>query len=263
MAAPPPAIRPRWRRPPRACGSRDGRARVEIAGHEIGNGAYTVIGQAAAERLGSADRKGFRLHRRQRSAAGAGGRRLQLDRQHLLGGDDGLRQDQAAPVQGADAEGKRWSTRPRRRSASAGRRRRRPPKSDRRSISRRHSTRSASASSRNMASGSPTARRWIPSAPCTRARCAWSAAPNQGRDSLCLRCRVCRGTHQPLDPRNPRAAAGRRLRRRPHHEPAHRAKPADGRVDLGHVVGVASRRPRSTRAMRATSTTIWPTICCR
>jgi xanthine dehydrogenase YagR molybdenum-binding subunit len=31
---------------------RDGRAQVEIAGHEIGNGAYTVIGQAAAERLG-------------------------------------------------------------------------------------------------------------------------------------------------------------------------------------------------------------------
>jgi xanthine dehydrogenase YagR molybdenum-binding subunit len=31
---------------------RDGRARAEIAGHEIGNGAYTVIGQAAAEKLG-------------------------------------------------------------------------------------------------------------------------------------------------------------------------------------------------------------------
>jgi xanthine dehydrogenase YagR molybdenum-binding subunit len=31
---------------------RDGRTRVEIAGHEIGTGAYTVIGQAAAERLG-------------------------------------------------------------------------------------------------------------------------------------------------------------------------------------------------------------------
>lgn len=31
---------------------RDGRARVEIAGHELGTGAYTVIGQAAAERLG-------------------------------------------------------------------------------------------------------------------------------------------------------------------------------------------------------------------
>ena len=28
---------------------RDGRTRVEIAGHEIGNGAYTVIAQAAAE----------------------------------------------------------------------------------------------------------------------------------------------------------------------------------------------------------------------
>jgi xanthine dehydrogenase YagR molybdenum-binding subunit len=31
---------------------RNGRARVEIAGHEIGTGAYTVIAQAAAERLG-------------------------------------------------------------------------------------------------------------------------------------------------------------------------------------------------------------------
>src|SRR6201992_4290182 len=31
---------------------RDGRVRVQIAGHEIGNGAYTVIGQAAATRLG-------------------------------------------------------------------------------------------------------------------------------------------------------------------------------------------------------------------
>lgn len=31
---------------------RDGHVRVQIAGHEIGNGAYTVIGQAAAERLG-------------------------------------------------------------------------------------------------------------------------------------------------------------------------------------------------------------------
>src|SRR3569832_711908 len=31
---------------------RDGRVRVQIAGHEIGNGAYTVIAQAAAGRLG-------------------------------------------------------------------------------------------------------------------------------------------------------------------------------------------------------------------
>jgi xanthine dehydrogenase YagR molybdenum-binding subunit len=36
---------------------RDGRARVEIAGHEIGNGAYTVIAQAAAEKLGVAVEK--------------------------------------------------------------------------------------------------------------------------------------------------------------------------------------------------------------
>lgn len=31
---------------------RDGRARVEIAGHEIGTGAYTILAQTAAERLG-------------------------------------------------------------------------------------------------------------------------------------------------------------------------------------------------------------------
>jgi xanthine dehydrogenase YagR molybdenum-binding subunit len=36
---------------------RDGRTRVEIAGHEIGNGAYTVIAQAAAEKLGVAVEK--------------------------------------------------------------------------------------------------------------------------------------------------------------------------------------------------------------
>src|ERR1700749_4318496 len=31
---------------------RDGKVRVQIAGHEIGNGAYTVIPQAAAAKLG-------------------------------------------------------------------------------------------------------------------------------------------------------------------------------------------------------------------
>jgi xanthine dehydrogenase YagR molybdenum-binding subunit len=36
---------------------RDGRTRIEIAGHEIGNGAYTVIAQAAAEKLGIAVEK--------------------------------------------------------------------------------------------------------------------------------------------------------------------------------------------------------------
>jgi xanthine dehydrogenase YagR molybdenum-binding subunit len=36
---------------PRVRLQRDGRARVEIAGQEIGNGAYTVIAQATAERL--------------------------------------------------------------------------------------------------------------------------------------------------------------------------------------------------------------------
>ena len=80
---------------------RDGRVRVKIAGHEIGNGAYTVIGQAAAERLGVPIENVSVVHRRQRSAAGARGWRLQLDRKHLLDRDDGLRSDPAEAVQGA------------------------------------------------------------------------------------------------------------------------------------------------------------------
>ncbi len=46
-------IRPRWRPPTaRVRLFPDGTARVETAGHEIGNGIYTVAAQTAAERLG-------------------------------------------------------------------------------------------------------------------------------------------------------------------------------------------------------------------
>ena len=81
----------------------DGKVRVEIAAHEIGTGAYTVIGQVAAEQLGVPLRERLGRARRQRSAARAGRRRLQFDRQHLLGGDEGLRRDQANLSRAVDA----------------------------------------------------------------------------------------------------------------------------------------------------------------
>ena len=69
----------------------DGRAAVQIAAHEIGTGIMTVVGQMAAERLG------IPLEQVQVEVGDsifppvAGGRRLEPDRELLLGGDEGLR----------------------------------------------------------------------------------------------------------------------------------------------------------------------------
>ena len=111
-----------WRRPTaRVRLPPNGEVRVQIAAHEIGNGAYTVIGQLAAERLGVPLSTGHRRARRQRSAAGAGRGRLEHHRQHLLGGDQGLRRHPRTAVQGADAD--EGLSRARIPSASAGRQR--------------------------------------------------------------------------------------------------------------------------------------------
>lgn len=58
-----------------------------------------------------------------------------------------------------------------------------------------------------------------------------------------------RGAGAKADPRNPRPAHGRRLRRRPHHEHAHRAQPVYGRHDLGRFIG-AARGDRDRQAQR-------------
>ena len=71
----------------------DGKVRVQSAAHEIGNGAYTVIGQMAAQRTRRPAVRDHRRARRFRSSAGDGRGRLQHDGQHLFGGDEGLRRD--------------------------------------------------------------------------------------------------------------------------------------------------------------------------
>ena len=74
----------------------DGRALVETAGHEIGNGLYTVVAQTASERLGIAVDKVSGSLGDTHLPAGAGCGRIDLDRQRLHRGRAGLRFDPRA-----------------------------------------------------------------------------------------------------------------------------------------------------------------------
>ena len=86
------SIRPMSAPRPRACGLMpNGQARVQIAAHDIGTGAYTVIGQMAAERLGVPLSNGYGRARRQPASASAGGGRIEHHGERLLGRDEGLR----------------------------------------------------------------------------------------------------------------------------------------------------------------------------
>ena len=69
----------------------DGRAQVETAGHEIGNGLYTVVAQTAAERLGLPVEKDLGVPWGHGSAARARGGRIDLDRERLHRRRSGLR----------------------------------------------------------------------------------------------------------------------------------------------------------------------------
>ena len=153
---------------------RDGRVRVEIAGHEIGNGAYTVIAQAAAEKLGVPVEKVsvFIGDSDLPPAPVAGGSNSTASTcSAVMMVCDQIRQRLFKALMPRKAP---WSTRPRKPLASAERRRRKRPRATNHLIAKKLLMRSASASSRNMANGSPKARRWIPSALCIRVRCGWS-----------------------------------------------------------------------------------------
>ena len=65
---------------------------MQTAAHEIGTGVYTVMAQTGrgAARRAARTRSTVELGDSD-AAAGAGGRRLEHDREHLLGGDEGLR----------------------------------------------------------------------------------------------------------------------------------------------------------------------------
>jgi xanthine dehydrogenase YagR molybdenum-binding subunit len=147
---------------------RDGRARVEIAGHEIGNGAYTVIGQAAAEKLGVPVEKVtiFIGDSNLPPAPVAGGSNSTAStcstvimvceqiRQKLF---KALIPNESLVDKAKETVG--LGQTPSTQAAS----------SDQSLDIERHSMRSVSARSRNTVSGSPMARQWIHSAPCITA----------------------------------------------------------------------------------------------
>ena len=84
----------------------------------------------------------------------------------------------------------------------------------------------------------------------------------QGPDRLCLRRPIRRGAGAPADPRNARAAGGRRVRGRPIINPL----TAHSQLMGGMIWGLSrpcTRQPRSTAARPATSTTTSPTIWSR
>jgi xanthine dehydrogenase YagR molybdenum-binding subunit len=68
----------------------DGKVRVQSAAHELGTGAYTVIGQMAAQELG-VPLAATTVELGDSDLPPA--MRLQHDGQHLFGGDEGLRRD--------------------------------------------------------------------------------------------------------------------------------------------------------------------------
>jgi xanthine dehydrogenase YagR molybdenum-binding subunit len=154
---------------------RDGRVRIEIAGHEIGNGAYTVIGQAAAERLGVPFDKVsvFIGDSDLPPAPVAGGSNSTASTcSAVITVCDQIRRrlfkalaPEESVIDKAKETGGMGKHRARRLLiAIAG------------STLIVPSTHSVSAWSRSMASGSPKAHRGMPSRRCTRVRWAWSGA---------------------------------------------------------------------------------------
>ena len=105
--------------PCRRCGGArrlmaDGDVRVQTAAHEIGTGAYTVIGQIGGR---AARRAACRRHGRSSAtaaAAGAGCGRLEHHRERLLGRAEGLRRDPRQAVPRGGGRQRRAAGRPQR-----------------------------------------------------------------------------------------------------------------------------------------------------
>ena len=239
----------------------DGRARVQTAAHEIGTGAYTVIGHGRRRAARPADGQGDGRARRHRAAAGAGRGRIEHDRQRLtIRRRQGLRRHPRA----ARRRQRRRPTAPCRggrradfalvgragaspaTGRAAGERMQRARPGRRRGLCRKHPARPRTAGRDGEALQGPGP--------------MLAGGPKDLTRSPSPRRAIRRGAGACADRRDPRAAHRRRLRGGPDHERADRAQPAHGRHDLGRRRRRCSRRPRSTRAPRATSTRISPNI---
>ena len=180
---------------------------------------------AAAERLGlPLDGRG--RAGRQRAAAGAGRRRLEHHRQRLHRGDAGLRRrsaDRLAPRGGRrPAAGRDPAT-----LRLADGTLRAPDGSE---PIAEAMARASAARSRSMPRTSRMACRRLAKKLYAGQAGAWRRAEGEGSMPCAFGAEFVEVRVHTPHARDARAAAGRRLRRRPHRQPAHRAQPADGRA---------------------------------
>ena len=217
--------------------SPDGSLRVQIATHELGTGAYTVIGQAAADQLGvPVDMVTVELGD---SALPAG---------PIAGGSNTTASATSAVVKARGAiRAKLFQAAAKSNSDAFGDR---PIANFTLKDGRIHvGDASMPMEAAFRQTGQGVLKEYAESVPRGLPRdsidklYSGNVATNrrpEGREArLRIRRAFRRSARAFADPRNPHAARGRRLRRRPHHKSAHRAQPADGRHHLGPELGPA------------------------
>ena len=260
-AAPRRCIRRKWGR--RRLGSTltpPGAAKVQTAAHEIGTGAYTVIAMTAAERLGLALDKVDRRAWRHRIAASTGRRRVQHHRERLQRRRKGLRGDQGEDCQRGELVGgfkAPGGEDPKTLTFSQGRLVGLDGTGeDLETAMRRVANGAIEAYAENMPHGAkPDAiEQALPRDP----KCSPAGPSSKDRIQFAfgaefVELRVHRLTREIRCPRVVGAfAAGRIVERQDGDEPA------DGRIDLGRLLGLARSERKSTVARPASTTPTLP-----
>ena len=252
-----------YRPPPRrACAfCRTAMVRVQTAAHEIGNGAYTVIGQTAAERLGvplarvSVELGDTNLP----PAPVAGGSRTTASTcSAVLKACDAIRDKLfRAAITANDGP-------------LAGRNAADLTLAQGRVVAAGAEEKLEDAFRRLGANAIEEYAEFVPhgmkpdSIKALYAGQSLADRRPRGRETdVCARRRIRRGTDPCADARNPRPADRRRLRGRADPEPTHGAQPAHGRNDLGHQLGPARGNRDRHASARAMSTTTSRTTACR
>lgn len=231
---------------------RDGRTRVEIAGHEIGTGAYTVIAQTAAERLGVPLEK---------VAVFIGD--SDLPPAPVAGGSNSTASTCSVVMMVCDQIRQRLFKAVRPSDSLADKAKETVGISPAPSIQATKGDRPLDIEKAFDALGVGVVEEygeWKPEgAPLDSFKALHAGQPrfvggHQMKDKIAyafgaefVEVRINRFTHEIRCPR-----LARRIRGRQDHESAHRAKPADGRPDLGHVLGAAGghRDRRAQCALR-------------
>ena len=211
--------------------SPDGSVRVQIAAHDVGTGAYTVVGQAAADQLGvPVDMVTVELGD---SALPVG---------PIAGGSNTTASATSAVVKACGAiRAKLFQAAAKSNSDAFGDRPIADFELEGGRIHAGDATMALETAFRQTGQGvleeyAESVPRGLPQELDRQAlfRQRRDNRRTEGREArLRVRRAFRRSARACADPRNPHTAGGRRLRRRPHHESAHRAQPVDGRDHLG------------------------------